>query len=90
MKDSTLEGCLEIISSLFEYKGSGMTICWSLHQWTDGYWSIRVVDNWHKWLDNDIPELHYKYSTPLAACQEWLKYVSENDIVPHELQEEQE
>lgn len=90
MSDNTIEGCIKIISSLFEFKGSGDTICWSLHHWTDGYWSIKVTDNWHKWVDNKIPELGFKYSTPLAACQAFLKHVSENDIVLHELQGEEE
>lgn len=76
------------VSSKFKYLGPGDTYCWSLSSWTDGYWSIHVVDNWHKWLDKKIPKLDLKYYTPQLALRAFLKHVDINKIKIDELQGE--
>lgn len=61
---------------------------WSLVRWNNGYFSIKVTDDWHKWFDKGIKEKRELYSTPKLACIEFLKWVDFNEINLMELQSE--
>jgi hypothetical protein len=61
-------------------------IMWSLVCWQNGYWSIEVTDDWHKWLDKKIEKSNLQYSTPEIACIEFLKFIKDNKINIRSLQ----
>lgn len=71
---------LEKLKKLFRTNKSGDTYCFSLVCWTDGYWSIEVTDDWHKWSEKGINEMRSKYSTPENAIKSFMDYVKENNI----------
>lgn len=85
---SEMEDAMIKLSSLFSLHGKGDTYAFSLNCWTDGMWSVKVTDNWHKWLDEKIPELNYKYATPLQAVKAFLEHVEKNKIDVKSLQGE--
>lgn len=61
-------------------------ICFSLVYWQDGYWSIKVTDDWHKWIDEGIEEPSDLYETPEGACEGFLEFVKDNKIKLKDLQ----
>lgn len=61
-------------------------ITWSLIRWNNGYWSVKVYDDWHKWMDKNIKEQTNQYYFPEFACREFLKWVIKNKINLKELQ----
>ena len=78
---------LEKIKDMFNTTGSGMTHCFSLVCWTDGFWSVNVTDDWHKWSENNIPNLEFRFPTPQMAVTAFLKHIKKNNINLKELQE---
>lgn len=61
-------------------------ICFSLVYWQRGLWSIRVTDDWHKWMDSNIELPNDLYKTPEDACIGFLRFVEENKINIKKLQ----
>lgn len=59
----------------------------SLVYWTNGYWSINIVDSWNNWFDKGIERPNLVYSTTEDACIGFLKFIEENKINIKELQE---
>lgn len=84
----TLTQLIYEIDCLFENKKNQKysIIQWSLVKWQDGYWSVQVTDDWHKWLDKGIKESQFRYFTPKVACKEFLKFIKANKINIKKLQ----
>ena len=61
-------------------------IQWSLIKWQNGYWSVRVTDDWHKWINAGIKENGFLYSTPEMACEKFIEFVKKNKINIKKLQ----
>ena len=53
---------------------------WCLVRLNDGMWQIKVYDDWHKWMDEDIEELRSIFSTPEEACIQFLNYIESKKI----------
>ncbi len=77
---------LKKLKKLFDTNKTGDTNCFSLVCWTDGLWSIEVVDDWHKWIEKEIPTLKYKYTTPEIAIEQFFEHIKKNNINIKELQ----
>ncbi len=81
---------LKKLKKLFNTNKSGHTFCFSLVCWTDGLWSVKVTDDWHKWIDKNKPMLDYKYQSPELAIDEFFKHIKKYSIIPKRLQEKKE
>ena len=60
--------------------------CFSLVYWQRGMWSIKVTDDWHKWMDAGIEMPNNLYETPEDACIGFLRFIEENKINVKSLQ----
>ena len=88
MKEEELGKLISKIDKLFSKKKQKYDqISFVLARTKDGYWQIKVYDDWHRWSRAGIKELPYKYNTPELACKEFLKFIEENDINIKSLQE---
>ena len=85
-----LSELMEEIKSKFKVKKKRRmdVIAFSLRYWQRGYWSIEVVDDWHKWSEKGIEMPRLMYATPEIACKEFLKFIKENKINIKKLQSE--
>ena len=89
MKENKLElnELLENIRKKFRIKENPLDqICFSLIYWQRGLWSIKVTDDWHKWMDKGIEFPSYLYETPEEACISFLKFLEQNKIDVRKLQ----
>jgi hypothetical protein len=61
-------------------------VMWELRCWQNGYWSVEVIDDWHKWMKKRISLPSLQYLTPEMACIEFLKFIKRNKINIRSLQ----
>jgi len=83
-----LSELLEEIKSKFNIKKKQRmdVVAFSLRYWQRGYWSIEVIDDWHKWSDKGIELPRKMYGTPEIACEEFLSFIKKNKISIKKLQ----
>ncbi|MEK6880079.1 MAG: hypothetical protein AABY22_10745 [Nanoarchaeota archaeon] len=88
LKEKNLGQLISEINSLFKVhkKQDYSIIMWSLVCWQNGYWSIQVTDDWHKWLDCKIEQPNLQYVTPELACNQFLSFIKNKKINIKKLQ----
>ena len=78
---------MEELTEQFKFKNPKHSIhCFSLVCWQNGYWSISITDDWHKWIDAKIDMPNDLWETPEAAVEGFLEFVRVNKIKLSELQ----
>ena len=86
-EEMDLNELIKEIDKQFKTRNQEFSQCtWSLIRWNNGYFSIKVYDDWHKWVDKGIDKQGTQYNSPKLACIEFLKWIEENNINLMELQ----
>lgn len=80
---------IEYIKELFNTDKKKSIPCFSLVCLTDGMWTIKVHDGVKTWINKNIPEFCYKYSSSEEAVEKFLRHVFKYNINVRKLQEKE-